>query len=69
VLFCLMCVICVLCLIVVPLLPSKKPFAVKINYNNKLSTGPHQQSRSWYRAAAGSIAKLLFFQDFYLFSN
>jgi hypothetical protein len=37
VLFCVMCVICALCLIVVPLPPSKNPFAVKIN--NKIITG------------------------------
>jgi hypothetical protein len=30
-LFCVMCINCVLCLIVVPIPPSKNPFAIKIN--------------------------------------
>jgi hypothetical protein len=34
VLVCVMCIVCALCLIVLPLPPSKNPFAVKINNNN-----------------------------------
>jgi hypothetical protein len=41
-LFCVMCIICVLCLIVVPLPPVKKPFAVKINNNNKIIITPFE---------------------------
>jgi hypothetical protein len=44
VLFCGMCVIRVLCLIIVPLPPTKNPFAVKVNKINNLNllllTGP-----------------------------
>jgi hypothetical protein len=36
VLFYVMCVICLLCLIVLPLPPSKNPFAIKINNKNNM---------------------------------
>jgi hypothetical protein len=43
----LICVICVLCLIVVPLLPGRNPFAIKINNKKICPTLAFRESRSY----------------------